>query len=353
MTISNHKPIYVAFTLTLTAAFTGCTNPNRSDAQSPRLSNHLASNRGSFASPSRDLAAQLADQKDIAIVNGKPISSQTFLDTLIEARGLPLLQQLLFLEAVQSTAAKDGIALTPRLIEREYDLTLADVANGEEGELSKDKRDALIDKWCARRQIPRTELYIAMQRQALLRQLAQRNVRVTGAMVEDEFNRAYGRKVEVRHLQIPARRTYARIKSRLARDEPFINLVHEYSVNAITKASGGLLPPFTENDQTVPARFAEVAFALKPGEVSPLFEAEGSYHIIKAERFIEADEGALGDRRKPLEDRLQRRLITSEMEKLGKQILDSAKIQIEQEDLRRQYIKEQRDGRFEGPQLQR
>ena len=324
----------------------------QADYESPRLSRHLAAHHDLTATASRDFASEVSDRKDIAFVNGNAINSQDFLSTLIEARGLALLQQLLFLEAVKGAAAKEGISLTPTMVEREYDLTLAEAADNPEKKITPQEREALIDSWCDRRSIPRTELRIAMQRQALLRQMAKRKIRVTGAQVEEEFNRINGDKVEVRHLQIPARRSYAQIKSRLDRGEPFINLVHEYSINAISKASGGLLPPFTRNDRTVPERFAEVAFALKPGEVSPLFEAEGSYHIIKLERKIDATGGVLGDRRQDIETRLQRRLVTAEMEKLGREILDAAKVEIEQEDLRRQYIRDQKAGRFDGPKLQ-
>jgi len=347
-----YQRVYLLAAFLATTITLGCTGPRPASYESPQLSRRLAFKRDLTNTATRDFAAAVADRKDIAFVNGQSIASQDFLSTLIEARGLALLQQLLFLEAVKGAAEKESINLTPALVEREYDLTLAEAADGNEKKLTPKEREALIDSWCDRRGIPRTELRIAMQRQALLRQMAKRKIRVTGALVEEEFNRINGAKVEVRHLQLPSRRSYARIKSRLGRDEPFINLVHEYSINAISKASGGLLPPFTRNDRTVPERFAEVAFALKPGEISPLFEAEGSYHLIKLERKIEATGGALGDGRQDIERRLQRRLVTAEMEKLGRQILDAAKIEIEQEDLRRQYIRDQKAGRFEGPKLQ-
>lgn len=343
----------------------GCGQPETSGASQTKLSSRIAAggipkatgdDNGSTLEDSSDTVARVSNARrtsSLAVVNGRPIDSRAFIKTLVDARGLMLLQQLIFLEAVRAEADRRGVAVSDAEIEREYDLALQDAgANADtSAPLTEAQRDVLIDKWTKRNGVPRVELAIAMARQALLRKMAEADVRVTSDDVRAEYERSFGERVEVRHLQLAARRTYTRIKSRIDRGDRFEDLVADYSVNALTKAQGGMLPAFTRDDPTVPRAFAEVAFKLKEGEISPLFESEGSYHVIKLERRLSAESSSLGDNRKALEETVRSRRVAERMEQLGRELLMNAEIRIDEATMRKQYDNQRQRGLIEGPAL--
>ncbi|HPF41608.1 MAG TPA: peptidylprolyl isomerase [Phycisphaerae bacterium] len=340
-----------------------CVAPSQSGPTPTQLSSRIAGrgidesgdSDGSAAASSVTVVRGSSGRKSNAIaeVNGRPIDARSFIKTLVDARGLTLLQHLIFLEAVRAEADKRGVSVSDSDVEREYDLALAEAAadGGASAELTESQREVLVDKWTKRNGVSRVELAIAMARQALLRRMAAAEIRVTSEDVKAEYDRAFGDKVEVRHLQLPARRTYARIKSRLDRGDRFEDLVADYSVNSLTKSRGGLLPPFAKDDPTVPRAFSKVAFGLEEGEISSLFESEGSYHLIKLERRLSGESSTLGDARKDLEDKVRQRRVAERMDALGRELLMNAKVRIDESTMRSQYASQRQRGQIVGPAL--
>lgn len=80
------------------------------------------------------------------------------------------------------------------------------------------------------------------------------------------------------------------IRLRILKGESFEKLARAYSMDG-SKANGGLLPEFGRGDM-VP-QFERMAFKMKPDSVSPVFESDFGFHIIKVvkrkgERIIAA-----------------------------------------------------------------
>jgi foldase protein PrsA len=236
---------------------------------------------------------------------------------------------------------------------REYDLTLqADRFDGKDPDkLTPARREELIENWLRTRTVTREELAVAMRRQAYLRPIADRRVTITESMLRQEYDRVHGEKVEVLHIQIPAPRFYPQIKERLEKGESFEALVKAFSQNALSRDQGGKLPPFAASDDSVPAIFVKAAFAMKPGEVSNLLEAEGSYHVLKLERKVPADGAKFEDARPHLERPLRARLVAKEMETLAERLLLSAQLRISDPVLREQYEKRLTSKEIAGPPL--
>jgi peptidyl-prolyl cis-trans isomerase SurA len=69
------------------------------------------------------------------------------------------------------------------------------------------------------------------------------------------------------------------IRSRLMRGESFEKLARAYSMDPGSKNQGGLLPEFGRGDM-VPA-FERMAFRLKTDSVSPVFESDFGFHVMK------------------------------------------------------------------------
>jgi parvulin-like peptidyl-prolyl isomerase len=289
----------------------------------------------------------------VAWVNDVPIERRALSRLLWESRGLALLQQLVLRDVARQEAERLELSITPEDVDREYDLTLqADRFDGDDPEnLTPTRREQLIDEWTRTRGVTRRELAIAMERQAYLRQMVKDRITITEAMLRREFARTHGEKVEVRHIQLDAPRTWPQIEQRIKMGEDFADLVADYSRNRLSRQDRGLLPPFTAEDPGVPAAFAKVAFALEPGQISNPIEVEGSYHVLRLERRIPAEEVTFDQVEQELRKNLRARLLAEEMERLGQKLISGCKLRIEDRLLRQQYQAQHAAGRLAGPPL--
>ncbi len=293
--------------------------------------------------------------RPVAWVNDVPIDKAALGRLLWESRGLALLQQLVLRDVARQEAERLGLEVTPGDIEREYDLTLqAARFNGiEPDKLTPVRREQLIDEWTRSRGVTRQELAIAMERQACLRACVQGEVEITDEMLQREHERVYGERVEVRHIQLAAPRTWEQIRTKLDRGATFEELVDEYSQNRLSRRDHGLLPPFTADDPSVPAVLAKVAFELKPGEVSNPIETEGAYHVLKLERRIPAEDVAMETVVEKLRRTLLARRVAEEMDRMGERLFQRCKLRIADRVLREQYTARRAAGSSSGPPLTR
>jgi peptidyl-prolyl cis-trans isomerase C len=78
------------------------------------------------------------------------------------------------------------------------------------------------------------------------------------------------------------------ILDKAKKGEDFAKLASEYSDDPGSKAKGGDLGFFTQGSMV--GKFEQVAFTLKPGEISPVVETEFGYHIIKVEERKAAEQ---------------------------------------------------------------
>ena len=69
------------------------------------------------------------------------------------------------------------------------------------------------------------------------------------------------------------------IRARILRGENFEKLARAYSMDPGSKSQGGMLPEFGRGEM-VPA-FERMAFKLKPDSVSPVFESDFGFHVMK------------------------------------------------------------------------
>ena len=294
--------------------------------------------------------------KALAMVNDSPIDQAQFLRTLLDARGLPVLQQVLLREVAQQEAKRRNIEISQADIDREFDVALrGERFNGKDVEaLTPSRREQLIDDWTRTRGVSRAELAIAMERQAILRKISEQDLRgrtIDDEQLQREFRRRHGEKVEIRHIQFDAQRVADQIAQRLALGDRFEDLVADYSQNTLTKMRQGLMPAFAEEDETVPPILAQAAFALNPGEVSNPIEVDNYLHVLKLERRIPPEEVSIDDVKETLEHGLRARMIEEHIEQLGRRLLMAAALRIKDPSLRSQYKKQQRTGQIEGPPL--
>jgi peptidyl-prolyl cis-trans isomerase D len=186
-----------------------------------------------------------------------------------------------------------------------------------------------------------------MRARALLRKLAERQVRPTDADVRAEYELRYGQRVQIRHIQVPTLQETTEINRLLAAGQSFEQVARAHSRNLATAQDGGLLPAFAYVDPSVPATLREAAFELTPGQISKPIKVNEEYHILKLEQRLPGGQVSLEQVRAALEASVRDRLVAEKMRQLRDAMVARCRIRILDADLRRAYNENRKT--LEGP----
>ncbi len=269
----------------------------------------------------------------IATVNGQPIARRRVVGLLLRSRGVEILEQLLGLQVAAMAATKRGLTVTRADVDLEYDLVLKSLT----GPLSSSAPETpdhkaaerLLATVLADRNMSREELDTITRRNAYLRKMIESQQTFTEGQLRQEFQRVYGKRVRVRHIQLATLAQVARVKERLRAGEDFGELAGRYSANVAGAQNQGLLDPFSVEDEELPALFRKTAFALQPGEVSSAVRLGQTYHLIKLEEELPAADHRFADARGELEQSLRERVTQPAMAALLEKLLREANITID------------------------
>ncbi len=276
----------------------------------------------------------------IARVNDVPISRQRVADILINAFGVDTLELLIRLELARKRADLDGITVSSADVRVEYDRALREIASPivpeNETQLDHDNAERVLETMLARNHLSKAQFMIRIEQNAYLRKLAERSVVVDDRLLAAEYERAYGERVRIRHMQLNSLSEVTEVRTRLAEGADFELLIAKYSRNNVTATAGGLLPAFSRDDD-VPPLLRDAAFALGEGRISNPIHEEGSYHLIRLEQRIAASSVPIDEVRDELRVRLRRRLIDARMRQIAADLFDDARIEIRDATLLQQF----------------
>lgn len=285
-----------------------------------------------------------AADEPVAMVNGRPIPRRQFIRMLIENKGLQLLEQMVLLAAVEQRAAELGLTVTSDDVAAAHEDALRRIAQpigGEGAPLDRGMAERLLYEFLIAKNISRDQWDLRMRQQAHLRKIAEAEVAamsINEPMLREEYALVYGERVQVRHIQVSSPAAAERARAALQARGDFAAVAREMSENQITAASGGLLPPFTRNDDDVPPLIRETAFKMKPGEISPAVQQDNWYHILKLERRFPASDVAFENvDRDTLKAHLIERLVRQRQETLEAELFRAARVEIRDEVLDKQF----------------
>ena len=268
----------------------------------------------------------------IATVNGRPIARQRLVELLVRSHGPGVLEQLIVHDAAARLVAERGLTVDRADIDREYDLALQQLVDPlgpiTGGTIDREAGERLLDSVLSERNVSREEFRITLRRNAYLRKLVEAEQVFTEEQFRAEFDRRFGRRLLLRHIQLPTSGAVARLKERLAAGEDFADLARAHSVNLATAPKGGLLEPFSETDDQVPTSLRRQAALLRPGQVSAAVRVGSWYHILKLEQVLPAEEADYEAVRSQLERRLRDRLAEPAMRELYEKLFSGASIEI-------------------------
>lgn len=287
-------------------------------------------------------AARASDGDAVAIVNGRPISEREMVNTLMEAHGLSIMQQLIVLELAKAETRRLKLTVTDADVQQEFDRALARIAPPVDAKgqaLTDAEKQQALEALLRERGLTMTEFRIGMERNAHLRKVVERDFRVTEATLREEFARRYGERAEVRHIQVGDVNGLHEALNRLNAGEDFAAVARAVSQNAETAPEGGRLPPFAFNDETVAPALREAAFAMSPGEVSKPIRVGPWWHILKLERRVPPADVRFEDVRADVERQLRDQAVPQQMNRLITELFRKAEIRVLDSDLRAKYEK--------------
>jgi len=303
----------------LAAALAGCGNAK---LKPPVASTPAEAATQPAAATEGAAASHPADPDVMAYVNGRAIYMNELNDLLVRSYGLSVAQQLIASELIDQEARKKNISVTEADVQTEIDGMLGQVFAGVSEE---QQRKQLLEQMLTQRNISHKQWRLIMHRNALLRKIAAPTIApITDEELHKEFGSRYGRKVEVRHIQVASLAEAQQIR-KLAETEDFATLAKKHSKNPSAR-DGGLLPPIGEETPTVPPAIQQAAVALKKvAEISDPIQVGTTFHILKLERIIEPQDVDFADVKDELSAELRRRRIYSAQQQLLLQLIQEAK----------------------------
>jgi hypothetical protein len=301
-----------------------------------------------------------ADPADtpVATAGGRPIDRDLFLRLLIRGRGADVLRELVLLSEAERRVGERGLAVTAGDVEVEYAYTLerltdsvvpagvtVEGATTGAGGPPRDRTvprensegERMLSVLLAERNMSREEFLLSVRRNACLRKLASGEVPVSEGDIQDEYQRRYGERVQVRHIQGASMRDLQPALARVGMGEDFAEVAREWSAARTAAADGGLLAPFSLRDERIPAVLRGTADDLDEGEVSSAFRMGAWFHVIRMERRIPASTTPFDEARETVERAVRRRLEDEVMQRLHDDILREAEVEVHDPVLRDVY----------------
>jgi len=136
-----------------------------------------------------------------------------------------------------------------------------------------------------------------------------------------EFYKMLEYQIRCSHILLDSSTTAQELFERLKAGEPFDQLAYDFSIDPSAKRNRGDLGYFTWG--TMVDEFAEVAFAMEPGEIAPPFESPFGWHIVKMtdkkpNEVRRSFEAMRDDVEQQLRQKLQQRLMVDYFDSIDK-----------------------------------
>lgn len=260
-------------------------------------------------------AAALAQDRALVVVNGKPIPQQAVIERLWNLYGNNTLDQMVQEELIRQAIEKSGV----KPDKKEVDRRMKGIRDrfGE-----KDAWEASLKKAGTNEAALRAQIEDQVVREQLVIQA--RKLEVTEKDVKDYFEAnkeklASPESIRLRHLLVANEQQAKDLRIALKAGADFAKLARELSLDTASKENGGDLG-FISKGILVPD-IENVAFSIKPGEVSEVISTNLGFHLLKVEERRTPEPANF----KKIKDDLQRALLANKINQAWPEYLKSMK----------------------------
>ncbi len=268
--------------------------------------------------------------KVVARVDGQAVTLAQVLARAKLDRGPSLLMEMIDARLIESAAAEAGLEIGDEELEMRRQRAVAEAGS-----------EADFEATLALRGLSRPEFLEQLRMDMLLDKLATGKMVIADQEVADFYREhlaefARGEQVKSRMMLFVTRADAEAVRETLAAGGDFAGLAGALSTDPGTKDSGGEMGWFARGDYA--AAICDVAFALKPGQLSQVFEAPDGWVILRVEERRPAGHESLDAVREQLLSRIRRLKLDSSRREWVMDARRAAAIQISDDDLRAQTL---------------
>ncbi len=270
--------------------------------------------------PASGSATTAQRSSTMAVVNGEQITRQALADECLRRYGVEVLESMVNKQIILQACQTSGVSISPQDVEDEIN----NVAG---------KFGLSVDRWLT---LLATERDVDPQQYRndiiwptlALRRLASKEITITEEEFRKAFESEYGPKVEAKIIAVTDRKKAEQILQ-IARSKPneFAQLAKQHSEDKATASVYGVIPPIRRH--LGDPNLEQVAFGLKPGEISPIIQVANQYLILKCEKRIDQrffTPQQLTEIKKALSERIREHKMRGESARLFQQLQSKAQI---------------------------
>lgn len=215
----------------------------------------------------------------MAVVNGQSITRAELGKETVRRYGTEVLEAMVNRQLIEEACAEQGVSVTDRDVDAEVDRVAAKFG------LSRDRWLALLkEERGFTEQQYRKEVVWPM---LALKQVAAVQVKVAPEELKAAFESEYGPKVRARLIVVSSEKKAKELQAQAAADpDSFGELSKLHCEDTAVASALGVIPPIRKHSGS--PELEKAAFALQPGEISPVVKMANQYFILKCEDQVAA-----------------------------------------------------------------
>jgi len=268
--------------------------------------------------PGKGAAAAAPAERIMAMVNGAEITHSQLAAECLSRHGNAVLEAMVNREIILQACGRQGIAITQQDVDAEID------AMAKRFSVPRDKWIGLIEQ--ERGISPRQYSEDIVWPMLALRRLAHAGIEPTTEEVQRAFDNQFGEAIKARIIVARSQKEaeQLRVKSLTAPDD-FGALARQHSVDVGSASANGWVQPIRRHSGD--AGFERAAFALRPGDISPVVRVADQFIVVKCEDRLPAADLKLDDVRPRLLEDLRERKSRSASGEVFRSMQDASKVE--------------------------
>lgn len=308
------------------AGVSGCAGPQDFH---PRTVPPIAQ-QGSAAAAPTGQAPPGPDTQTLAIVDGVRVGAERVHTYADEAAGSVAFEEAALDALLDRELAASSISITPDAAQTELQYLVAALTT--DGNVSKEQTGVVLERLKRQRGLGPARFQALLERNAKLRALVAPTVDVTPDDLKTALAVEFGPKVRARVLTVATRELAADLRARISADtvDPltaFARLASQFSTDP-SAGVGGVIEPMSPADVSLAPALRQAITDPPLGLLPEAVDTGRGFTLVYVEEKTPARAGATPEETERVRTKARRRLERIAMDRLGRQLLDRAKITI-------------------------